>query len=150
MDGPYKINITPVVCEDEPDAHNVGFTVGVQSFCVTPLACETNEDAKWHASMLNRALSAIYAAGRADADRHTGGVLDSMASFLDDALPGGDWKNVDDLRIYCTSVVKLWRAALADTAPLPESRPVYEPLRPEEQAQVRAIIAEDAARGGKT
>lgn len=48
--------IQPCVVEGEPDAHTVWLKVGVQSFCLGPLACETKEHAEWTQSMLVKAL----------------------------------------------------------------------------------------------
>lgn len=47
-------------CVDgEPNAHTVWLKVGVQSFCVTPLPCETKDEAEWMRDMLAKALAAV-------------------------------------------------------------------------------------------
>ena len=53
------IEISPVVVEGEPDAHNVILKVTNQSFCVTQHGCETKELAEWTADMLCVALEKI-------------------------------------------------------------------------------------------
>jgi len=53
------IEIKPCVVEGTPDAHNVILHVTNQSFCVTPYACDTKEDAEWVADMLCVALERI-------------------------------------------------------------------------------------------
>ena len=51
--------IQPCVVEGSPDAHTVWLKVGVQSFCVTHLACDTKDEAKWMQKMLVKALARI-------------------------------------------------------------------------------------------
>jgi hypothetical protein len=51
--------IQPCVVEDEWDAHTVWLKVDGQSFCVTPLACDTKEEAEWMQKMLVKALARI-------------------------------------------------------------------------------------------
>lgn len=56
------VHLQPVACEDEPDAHNVIFKVGVQSFVIGCIPHDTKEEAEWFAGQfvnaLTRALSA--------------------------------------------------------------------------------------------
>ena len=51
--------IEPCVVEDEPDAHTVWLKVGVQSFCITPIACESEEAALWMQRQLCKALESF-------------------------------------------------------------------------------------------
>ena len=43
-------------CDANSDGFTVWFVVGVQQFCVTPLACETRDEAEW---MRDRLIQAI-------------------------------------------------------------------------------------------
>jgi hypothetical protein len=51
--------VKPCVVEDWPNAHTAWLKVGVQSFCITPAACETKEEAEFMAMQLARALRRI-------------------------------------------------------------------------------------------
>ena len=51
--------IKPCVVEDEPDAHTVWLKVGVQSFCITPIACESEDAALWMQRQLCKALESF-------------------------------------------------------------------------------------------
>lgn len=51
----------PCCVDGEPDAHTVWLKVGVQSFCVTPFACETKGEAEWMRDMLANALATVLA-----------------------------------------------------------------------------------------
>lgn len=53
---------SPVVVQDEPDAHNVYLQVGNQRFCVTPMHCESIEETNHMQTMLANALAALLAA----------------------------------------------------------------------------------------
>ena len=57
------IEIRPVVMDGSPDAHNVFLKVTNQTFCVTPFACETKEEAEWFRDMLCVALGKVVADG---------------------------------------------------------------------------------------
>jgi len=51
--------IKPCCVEGEPDAHTVWLKVGNQLFCVTPQACDTEQDAEWFRNMLAGALASV-------------------------------------------------------------------------------------------
>ena len=56
---PEYSSIQPCVVEGSPDAHTVWLKVGVQSFCITPLACDTKEEAEWMRRMLDKAIETM-------------------------------------------------------------------------------------------
>jgi len=51
--------IREVLREDAPDAHNAYLVVGQQSFCITPLSCDTEEHASRLCLELAKALTRI-------------------------------------------------------------------------------------------
>jgi hypothetical protein len=51
----------PCGADVAPDAHTVWLKVGVQSFCVTVLPCETKKSAEWMREMLAKALATVVA-----------------------------------------------------------------------------------------
>lgn len=51
--------IKPCCVDKTPDAHTVWLKVGSQSFCVTPLACDTKQEAEWFRERLATALSTM-------------------------------------------------------------------------------------------
>lgn len=57
----YTLSL-PVVVQDEPEAHNVYLQVGNQRFCVTPMYCESLEEANHMRTMLANALANLLAA----------------------------------------------------------------------------------------
>lgn len=59
-------DIKPVVMDGAPDAHNVFLQVTNQRFCITPYACETNEEAEWIRDQLLVALERIVRESRAE------------------------------------------------------------------------------------
>lgn len=65
------VEIRPCVVEGEPDACTVWFKVGVQEFCITPIACEDREHAEWFKQMFVKALDALLVAER---ERYLGAI----------------------------------------------------------------------------
>jgi hypothetical protein len=57
IDWKQHISLQPVACDDEPDAHNVIFKVGVQSFVIGCIPHDTKAEAEWFASQFINALA---------------------------------------------------------------------------------------------
>jgi hypothetical protein len=55
------VEIAPVAVDEQPCAHHVFLRVGNQRFCVTPIACETKEDAERVRDTLFVALDRVVA-----------------------------------------------------------------------------------------
>ena len=52
--------VRPCCVDGAPDAHTVWLVVGGQQFCVTPIACDTLDEAQWMRGMLAKALDTAF------------------------------------------------------------------------------------------
>lgn len=64
LDREGFVEIRSCVVEGEPHACTVWFKVGVQEFCITPIACEDRNTAEWFKRMFLKAIDSILAAER--------------------------------------------------------------------------------------
>lgn len=70
----FSIEVRPVACVNEPDAHTVRLKIGVQSFEIgSGWGYDTNDEAVWMASMLSHALLGLINDDGAERDKQRGG-----------------------------------------------------------------------------